>query len=137
MGKTIFQPFLLEESYTALSCLKLHETFLNIKVLGKNLLWLLFVSKDLWGKELYMENTAKATLQFLRASVWKVNCFAHVRLPQEYCWEAVLLLKCFVWVFVCLGFLLLFISLGFYISVKSWIFLPFSEETCLVCGFNF
>lgn len=43
----ISQPFLLEGSYIALSCLKLLETFLNIKLLGRNLLWLIYVSKDL------------------------------------------------------------------------------------------
>lgn len=37
MGIPIFQPFLLEDSYIALSCLKLLETFLNIKLLGRTL----------------------------------------------------------------------------------------------------
>lgn len=47
MRKTVFQSSLLEESYIALLSLKLLETFLNIKVLGKNHPWLLCVSKDL------------------------------------------------------------------------------------------
>lgn len=43
----ISQPFLLEDGYIALSCLKLLETFLNITLLGRNFPWLIYVLKNL------------------------------------------------------------------------------------------
>lgn len=80
MGETIFQASLLEESYIALSCLKLLETFLNIKVLGKNHLCLLYVSKDLRKRGLRGKYN-KSNSPISQSQCMKSELFSHVRLP--------------------------------------------------------
>lgn len=100
--------------YHVLSCLKLFWILkFWVEIICDS-----YMPQKIWGKEVYMENIAKATLIFLRASVWKVSCFAHVRPPI-----GILLRSCSLPEVVFFGFFFFL----FLISVKSCIFLPFSE----------